>query len=113
MDIEERKVARFGTSYLLFRNMARDFSGRKGIVILLPPQEYIKAMHFDDIAIPEPCEFYYFTGVNAVNINSPNVREADWAIQTFPGSIAIAELNMPGQLDTLLALYQRYNTVNQ
>lgn len=111
LDPEERKEIRFGLSYRVFRDMAKDFDEKKlkNIIFLLPPTDYVHKMHFEDIDIPEPSEFYYFTSINAVNQNSPNARNANWVLEVIPNDVSIKKIRSKQHLDSLLELYKPYN----
>ncbi len=111
LGIEERRELRFGPSYGFYRDLAIQFNENniQNVTILLPPNDYVHAMDFANLLIPEPAEFYYFTGINAVSKSSPNVRDANWALVAAHGKVWMNRVKSGGQLDSLLTLYNPYN----
>jgi hypothetical protein len=111
LGIEERKQFRYGGSYAFFQSLAVQFSSNNitNVTIFLPPNDYIALMKIPDLLIPEPAVFYYFTGLNAVNKNSPNVRTANWALAVQDtGHIFMNRIKGPQDIDVLLRLYKNY-----
>lgn len=110
MDEEERRSLRFGPTYPFFKSLSQQIgsSGEQNVTILLPPNDYAHKMGFEQMEVPEPAVFYYFTGLNAVNQNSPKVRNANWALITENGSVYMNRIKTKERLDTLLALYKPY-----
>ncbi len=107
--IEDRKELRYGHSYIVYLDIVRDLKNIKNTVLLLPPNDYLHEMGINDIDMVEPALFYYFTGVNSVNANSPNVHNANWALVAKGyGDIWLKKINTKQQLDSLLELYKQY-----
>jgi hypothetical protein len=80
MGVEDRMAARFGVSYNIFKAIASKIrnSSFKNAVILIPPNDYVVAMKpADNLLVPEPAVFYYFTGIKTVSVTSPGVGQAN------------------------------------
>lgn len=110
MDVEERRVIRYGEPYKLYREMAATLADRKDAVVLLPPNKYIYHMmgNTEQSVVP-PEIFYYFTGVRALIPTSPDVWRADWAMIVTKQKIRLLELRNKKRIDSLLKIYQPYN----
>lgn len=109
LNVEERKEARYGYSYTVFRDIKENIAKEKDAVILLPPDDYLQDMKITYLNMVEPSVFYYFTGVKGVNVTSPQVRSANWALvaQGY-GRITLQKINTREQLDSQLVLYRKY-----
>jgi len=109
MGIDERKASRYGYSYLVYLNILHKVDNPKQAVILLPPIEYVKSIHVNNFAIPEPATFYYYTGLEAVWANSPHVGLANWEV-VVKGEQQIGLRRIPGKehLDSVLTFYRKY-----
>ncbi len=109
LGLEERKEARYGHSYIVYKDIVRDLTGIKNTVILLPPNEYLREMGIAGLEMVEPALFYYYTGVNSVTAYSPNAGAAGWALITKGyGNIWLKKINTKPQLDSLLEIYKKY-----
>lgn len=110
-DLEQRKVNRYGASYLLCKQMT-DFTRQqkmKDPLILLPPEAFIKEKRIRDVNIPEPMVFYYMTGQKAVWYDSPEVMKANLALVVDPqGKLSLIKINNQQELNNLLAVYRKY-----
>ena len=109
MNVEERKEARYGYSYTVFRDIKNNIGNEKDAVILLPPDNYLHDMKVNYLSMVEPAVFYYFTGVKSVNASSPQAGSATWALTTQGyGRISLQKINTKQQLDSQLVLYRKY-----
>ena len=111
LDPEERKEMRYGHPYIFYKSLVQQFNenGILNVFLLLPPNEYLTLMKVKDMMIPEPGVFYYYTGINSVNINSPDVRQANWALAVVDtGNVRMTRIKSPEQLDAYLKLYKNY-----
>ena len=109
MGEEERKSERYGKSYDIFNLTKQRFGQEPGVVLLLPPNDCMKAMKVDDAEMPEPSIFYYFTGVNAVNVGSGHVEDANWALVPKDGNMMVKKIRSKPQLDSLIAAFRKYS----
>ena len=108
MDPEERRESRYGYSYLVFKDMARKLKQEGNATILLPPDSYMTANKVD-MRMVEPALFYYFTGLNAVNVNSPKVWMANWVlVSEEKGRIALLRLKTRKDADSVITFLKRY-----
>jgi hypothetical protein len=111
LDEEQRKEMRYGHSYIFYKGLVQQFNenGIFNVFLLLPPNEYLRVMKVKEIAIPEPSVFYYYTGINSVNSNSPDVKLANWALAVIDtGNVMMTRIKSPEQLDAYLKLYKNY-----
>lgn len=108
MDPEERRESRYGYSYLVFKDIARKLKQEGNATILLPPDSYMTANKVD-MRMVEPALFYYFTGMNAVNVNSPKVWMANWVLLSEEkGRIALLRLKTRKDADSVITFLKRY-----
>lgn len=111
MDTEQRRISRFGYSYMIFKEVSDVIkkSPLKDPLLLLPPDQYLKDNKVTNISIIEPAIFYYFTGTKAVWYNSPNVAKANCAlIPDGNGKVILSTINNQEELDALIAKYKKY-----
>ena len=110
MDIEARKKMRYGSTYTVV-NWAVSQLKQLQIadpVILLPPDSYVKANGVMTVNIPEPATFYYYTGCRAVCANSPDARDATWALVPVKPTMRLREIRDKEDIDHLIYLYKNY-----
>ena len=106
LDIEHRKIKRYGSAYTYSKFIA-DFFDKKGIkknvLVLIPPTAYFKKNGID-YDVPEPSVFYYYTGLKTVWINSKEAINADWFVSADSGQIIIdSSYDRNSLLDTIKA----------
>ncbi len=109
MDTTYRKAYRFGGSYLAYQDMKSKLEKFGSVTLLLPPNDYLKALGMNDISMCEPAEFYYFTGINSVWANSPDVGRANWAVVALKGKgLSLKKIRSRGDLDTMINMYKPF-----
>ncbi len=110
LDTSYRKAYRFGGSYLAYQDMKAKLAKAGGsVTLLLPTTEYLKAQGINDLSMCEPSEFYYFTGINSVWANSPEVARANWAVVAARGrGISLKRVKTKSDLDSLITLYKPF-----
>jgi hypothetical protein len=111
LEVEERMSVRFGGAYDMYRSIQSTVlsSKARNPVILLPPNNYVYAMKLQQgMAVPEPAVFYYFTGIKAVYINSPECERANWALIVKNHLLYIKPLRSKHELDSMVAVYKNY-----
>ncbi len=110
LDTSYRKSYRFGGSYVAYQDIKNKLAKAGGsVTLLLPTTEYLKALGINDLSMCEPSEFYYFTGLNSVWANSPEVARANWAIVAARGrGISLKKIKSKPELDSLITLYKPY-----
>ena len=79
-------------------------------VILFEPNSYYRdsLKIYPNIHAPEPALFYYYTGLEGVWTNSPDVGKANFLLRMSKGGIKLDEINTPQQLQRILAYYKKY-----
>jgi hypothetical protein len=111
MGLEERKNIRFGNSYIMYRQMAEILKKQGGPdpIILLPPDDYIQQYGIKDFHIVEPLEFYYFTGLRAVTIESKDVERATWTLSPAKDQpLVLTRIPSAEELGKLIAVYKKF-----
>jgi hypothetical protein len=102
-----RKVYRYGMSYRFYDQLQQKVKDTS-VVILLPPQAYLKEKHVANFAVPEPAVFYYFTGVKSVWINSPNAWQATHALAVSGHSLQLPKIKNKEGRDSLISYWKHY-----
>ena len=79
-------------------------------VILFEPNSFYKdSLHvYPNIHAPEPALFYYYTGLEGVWTNSPDVGKANFLLMMSKKGIKLQEITSPQQLKLVLAFYKKY-----
>lgn len=111
MDIEQRKISRFGYSYVIYKEVAGVFESAKikNPVLLLPPDAFLKERRVTNLAVVEPAIFYYFTGHKAVWYNSPGVAAANCAlVPDNNGKVVLKRITTPEDLNNIITAYKKY-----
>ena len=109
LSVEERKESRFGKSYQVYAQAAEKLSKYTNVVLMLPPNEYLKRLNIDDVEMTEPAIFFYFTGVNAVTCNSQDAGRANWALVPKEGKLVVRKIRTRPQLDSIIAIYKPFS----
>ncbi len=111
MDPEQRKVNRFGYSYMVYREMAGVLSkaGLDKPIVLLPPDAYLKQHGVRDFNVCEPAIFYYLTGLKSVWHTSPGVDSANCVVvPDGKGKVVLKKIAARQELDSLLTVFRKY-----
>ncbi len=109
IDIEERRVSRYGYTYSVLKDMQIKLSAEQNVVVLIPPQDYLRANKINDFDEIEPSLFYYFTGLNSVGMLSPNIEQATWAIVAgAPGQIMLSKFHSRKDYDYVMEKFIKY-----
>ncbi len=111
LGVQFRRQYRFGGTYITLMDMKRflEKHNAKGVKLLLPNNDYLRAINVPEFDMPEPAVFYYFTGINAVWANSPDVESANWVILiTKKTDIRIMQVKSKPQLDSLITIYKKF-----
>jgi len=92
---------------------AREMIARKNVthpVILLEPNSlYRDSLHiYPDIYAPMPALFYYYTGLEGVWTNSPDVRKANFLLRFSKKDIELLPITSPEELQRLRDGYKKY-----
>ena len=111
LDTTYRKAYRWGGSYIAFQDIKNKLekNGGTNVTLLLPTTEYLRAQGVNDMDMVEPSVFYYFTGINSVWANSPEVAKANWAVVAIKGrGVSLKRIKEKPELDTLISQYIKY-----
>lgn len=112
MERRERMSIRHGSCYIISDNIAKVIRKKreeKTAIVLLPPRGYIQELDIN-YPVPEPVVFYYFTGLQARWVTSTDVQECNYAVVASDGKLELITVDKE-RLQTLLALYGKYNTI--
>ena len=110
LDLEERRMKRWGNSYILAKQIADYIShhgNKNNSVVLLPPSAYFKAKGVD-FHVPEPAVFYYYTGLKSVWVDIDRVSEANWIVSAEDGKLKITEVNDKNILKDSVSVFRKY-----
>jgi len=111
MEVEQRKINRFGYSYAVYREMAGIFKNAKisDPVLLLPPDAFLKENKVKDFAIVEPAIYYYFTGMKGVWYNSPDIGKANsMIVPDGHGKVMLKKIASPEELKAIVTELKKY-----
>ncbi len=111
MEVEQRKVNRFGYSYMVYSEMASIFKNAKmkDPVLLLPPDAFLKEHKVREFSTVEPAIYYYFTGLKGVWYNSPGIKEANCMIvPDDQGKVMLKRINSQQELGMILSDLKKY-----
>lgn len=103
---------RYGVVYTICMRV-KDVIEKKKVahpVILFEPNSFYKdSLHiYPGIHAPEPAVFYYFTGLEGVWTNSPNVNKANFFLRMSKKGLQLDAINNPQQLKRVLDFYKKY-----
>ncbi|HMI63005.1 MAG TPA: hypothetical protein VK518_18940 [Puia sp.] len=107
------KKARYGIAYTISMKVKEVVEKRKMpyAVILFEPNSYYRdSLHvYNAIRAPEPAVFYYYTGLEGVWTNSPDVNKANFIVRySKTKGVTLDEIHSPQQLQQILASYKKY-----
>ncbi|HEX6332634.1 MAG TPA: hypothetical protein VFZ78_00325 [Flavisolibacter sp.] len=109
LDIEYRKVTRWGNAYTYSKGIA-DFLEQKGVketaLVALPPTSYFKANGLN-YHVPEPAVFYYYTGLKTTWVNSTQATRANWFVRVQQGQLVLDSVKASTWPDTL-SMFRKY-----
>lgn len=110
LDIEQRKIKRWGSSYTLSKQIANYIATKHDLgnaLVLLPPSSYFKERKVD-YNVPEPAVFYYYTGLKTTWVNSDSALKANWMVVADSGNLKlIPVIDKKTLLDNLL-IFKKY-----
>jgi hypothetical protein len=110
MDLENRKIERFGNSYLVSKQIA-DFikSKHDSGVVLMPSTAYFNANGID-YHVPEPAVFYYLTSVKTIWQNCKIGCKANWFVHANGGKLFLDTIPNKAVLDSVIKIFSKYET---
>lgn len=103
---------RYGIVYTICMRV-KEVAAQKKVahpVILFEPNSFYKdSLHiYPNIHAPEPAVFYYYTGLEGVWMNSPDVRKANFLLRMSKKGIKLDQISTPQQLQQILDYYKKY-----
>jgi len=106
------RVQRYGFVYTVSMRV-RDALRKKKLVhpvVLFEPNSYYRdSLHiYPNVRAPEPAVFYYYTGLEGVWTNSPNVNRANFLLRITRKGAVLDTIRGPQHLQEMLARYKKY-----
>ena len=82
-------------------------------VILFEPNSYYRdSLHiYPSFRAPEPAVFYYYTGLESVWTNSPDVTRANFLVRYSKKGVTLDEIRSAVQLQQILDRYKKYQPI--
>jgi hypothetical protein len=107
--------SRYGISYVISMRV-KEVMERKNIhnaVILFEPNSYYRdSLHiYPNVHAPEPALFYYYTGLEGVWTNSPDVEKANYLVKVTKKGVTLDAIKSPEQLRQILAFYRKFTPI--
>lgn len=107
------KKERYGIAYTISMKVKEVVEKRNmpHAVILFEPNSYYRdSLHiYGTIRAPEPAVFYYYTGLEGVWTNSPDVNKANFIVRiTQKKGVTLDEIRSPQQLQQILAGFKKF-----
>ena len=104
--------SRYGVSYAISIRVKEVMEQRHIAhpVILFEPNSYYRdSLHiYPNVHAPEPAVFYYYTGLEGVWTNSPDVSKANFLLRVSKKGVNLDEIHSPQQLQQILNAYKKY-----
>jgi hypothetical protein len=107
--------SRYGVSYTISIRVKEIMEQRHIAhpVILFEPNSYYRdSLHiYPNVHAPEPAVFYYYTGLEGVWTNSPDVIKANFLVKITKKGVALDVIKTPQQLQQILASYKKFTPI--
>jgi hypothetical protein len=107
--------SRYGVSYTISMRVKEVMEQRHIAhpVLLFEPNSYYRdSLHiYPNVHAPEPAVFYYYTGLEGVWTNSPDVTKANFLIKITKKGVALDVIKTPQQLQQILASYKKFTPI--
>jgi hypothetical protein len=106
------KKQRYGLAYTISMRVKEVVEKKKVAhpVILFEPNSYYRdSLHiYPNMHAPEPALFYYYTGLEGVWTNSPDVRKANFLVRVSKKGVSLDEIKTPAALQQILERYKKF-----
>ena len=106
------KTQRYGVTYaicLKVLNIMQKKNLAHPIILFEPNSYYRDSLHiYPNVRAPEPAVFYYYTGLEGVWTNSPNVTKANFLLRISKKGAGLDTIRSQQQLQDILARYKKY-----
>jgi hypothetical protein len=103
---------RYGVSYVISLKVKEALEKKNVLhpVILFEPNSYYRdSLHiYPNVPSPEPAVFYYYTGLEGVWTNSPDVGKANFLVKVSKRGVTLEAIRTPQQLQQILANYKKF-----
>lgn len=113
--LDSVRKERYGIIYTISEKIKEVVEKRKVAhpVILFEPNSYYRdSLHiYPNFRAPEPAVFYYYTGLEGVWTNSPDVNKANFLVRISKKGVNLDEIRTPQQLERILDYYKRYRPI--
>jgi hypothetical protein len=107
--------SRYGVTYTISMRVKEVMEQRHIAhpVILFEPNSYYRdSLHiYPNVHAPEPAVFYYYTGLEGVWTNSPDVTKANFLVKITKKGVALDVIKTPQQLQQILASYKKFTPI--
>lgn len=104
--------SRYGVSYEISLKVKEAVEKKNVLhpVILFEPNSYYRdSLHiYPNVHSPEPAVFYYYTGLEGVWTNSPDVGKANFLVKVSKRGVTLEAIRTPQQLQQILANYKKF-----
>jgi hypothetical protein len=115
LDVTGIRKVRYGISYVISLRV-KEVVEKKHIanpVILFEPNSYYRdSLHiYPNVRAPEPAVFYYYTGLEGVWTNSPDVAKANYLVRVTKKGVTLDAIRNPQQLQQILAFYRKFTPI--
>ena len=109
-DVTGIMEARYGIIYTISLKVKAVIEKKKVAypVVLFEPNSYYRDSLHIQLRAPEPAVFYYYTGLQGVWTNSPNVSKANFLLRISKKGVNLDEIKSPAQLQQILANYKKF-----
>ncbi len=110
LDENGRKISRYGYSYQIYMALKERMKTLGDVTLLLPPAQYMHSRKMiNEVVMPEPAVFYYYTGMKSVWVTSPDIYKANYDLDVnSKGEIIVKKIPSKNDLDTLITKYKKY-----
>ena len=106
------RLQRWGTTYgisMRVLDAVRKMKVEHPVILFEPNSYYRDSLHiYPNIHAPEPALFYYYTGLEGVWMNSPNVSRANLFLHISRKGAGLDTIRSPRKLQEILDRYKKY-----
>lgn len=115
LDAEGIMKARYGITYTIAMSIKQAAQARHiaNPVILLEPNSYYRdSLHiYPNVRSPEPAVFYYYTGMEAVWINSPDTGKINLLVTVTKKGVKLEFIHNEQEREKVLAYYRKFTPI--
>lgn len=108
--LESIRQARYGMPYAVSMQVKAAVEKKRlgDAVLLLEPNTYYRDSLHISLHLPEPAVFYYYTGLRAVWMNSPEMEKANYLVRVEKETVILEPIGSQEQLRMIRARYQQF-----